>query len=261
MAKMAKKVNVLCMRWGNAYSKDYVNILYRAVCRNLSLPFRFICLTDDEAGLDKGIEPMPLPDMGLSPQHLAHGGWQKLCLFAPQLYDIEGRTLFLDIDIIIVGALDVFFRKKARLEIIREWRQIGHVLTGKHDLGGNSSVFAFDIGDQAHIYHDFMADKDKAFALYRNEQRFLVSHAQGRDYWQKGLCLSFKSDLMYPPPLNFLKAPRALPELARIIVFHGRPLPQEVVEAGWWGKGLRKGYGPILWAQDHWQSYLKNASY
>ena len=246
---------ILCMKWGRAYSADYVNILYRAVSANLSPPFRFVCLTDDPANLDSDIETLPLPNMHLSPARMQAGGWQKLCVFAPELYDIKGRVLFLDIDVIITGKLDVFFEIDAPLVMIREWPQLGHRLTFRRAFGGNSSVFAFDIGGQAQIYEHFLADRDRAFAEFRNEQRFLSAHARGLSYWPKGLCLSFKSDLMRAPPLNFLMPPRTLPPAARIVLFHGRPLPEEVVRDGWWGKGLRRGHGALDWAKKHWQAY------
>lgn len=244
---------ILCMRWGKAYKTDYVNILYKSAMRNLSQPVRFVCLTDDKEGLAQGIEVLPLPNMNLSPERLANGGWQKLCVFAPELYDIKGRLLFLDIDLIITSSLDVFFEPAAPLMIIREWRQLGHRLTGRKKLGGNSSVFAFDVGAQSQIYENFMHDKENAFASFRNEQRFLCHHARGLDFWHKGLCLSFKSDLMFYPPLNFLRNPRPLPNDARVVVFHGRPLPEEIIQEDVWGKGLRYGKGAIGWAQEHWK--------
>ncbi len=254
MAHLAM-ATVLCMKWGKAYSADYVNILYRAVSANLEQPFRFICLTDDDNGLDRSIEAYPLPDMGLTTERLKNGGWQKLCMFAPTLYQIEGRVLFLDLDIVIVGALDVFFDNSSPLTMIREWPKFWHrVLMRQDQAGGNSSVLAFDIGTQTQIYHAFMADSAAAFANFRNEQRFLAAHAQGLIYWSKGLCLSFKADLMHFPPLNFLRRPRALPSNARIVAFHGWPLPQDVCSHSW-GTGFRRGFGKVGWVQDCWLKY------
>ena len=59
-------LNILCMKWGSAYSADYVNILHRASRAHMERGFRFICLTDDPIGLDDGIEVFPVPDMGLA---------------------------------------------------------------------------------------------------------------------------------------------------------------------------------------------------
>ena len=251
-------LNILCMKWGRAYGADYVNILHRASRAHMERQFRFICLTDDPAGLDEGIEVFPVPDMGLPPERQAHGGWPKLSVFAPKLYDLEGRLLFLDVDIIITGGLDVFFEHDAGVRLIREWPQLGHILRGRRRLGGNSSVFAFEIGTQTQIYEAFMADPRAAFAGFRNEQRFLVAHAREVDYWPQGLCLSFKSDLMRPVPVNFICPPRRLPKSARVVVFHGRPLPEEVGQNYWWGHGFRRGFAPVGWVRDYWQNYLRS---
>ena len=55
-------VNVLCMKWGDYYTADYVNRLYAGVRRNLVRPFRFVCMTDDSTGFAPGIEAVPFPD-------------------------------------------------------------------------------------------------------------------------------------------------------------------------------------------------------
>ena len=55
-------VNIICMKWGTRYPSRYVNILFRSIGRHLSRPFRFVCLTDDTAGLVEGIETLPFPE-------------------------------------------------------------------------------------------------------------------------------------------------------------------------------------------------------
>lgn len=250
---MAVDKTVICMKWGRYYSNDYVNILYKSVARNISTPFRFVCLTDNGSGLADGIDILPLPDMGLSSKRMANGGWQKLCMFMPELYDVKGRVLFLDIDIIITGSLDVFFEGTSPLLIIREWRQLGHLLSFRKFVGCNSSVFVFDIGTQTQIYENFMADKEMAFNNFRNEQRFLFANARGLEFWRKGMCLSFKADLMFYPPLSFILPPKQLPLNAHIVVFHGRPLPEEIVQGRNWGRGLRRGKDVVGWAKQAWK--------
>ncbi len=258
MAAIMLRTNILCMKWGHAYGVDYVNILYRAARAHMEREFRFICLTDDRTGLDNEIEVFPVPDMGLPAERIAHGGWPKLGVFAPKLYDVEGRVLFLDVDIVVTGGLDIFFEFEGGVRLIREWPQLGHRLSRRRALGGNSSVFAFDVGTQSQIYRVFMSDQAAAFGEFRNEQRFLAAHAQGLDYWPQGLCLSFKGDLMRPVPMNFIWPPRLVPRAARVVVFHGRPLPEEVGQNYWWGRGFRRGMAPIGWVRDYWQNYRRS---
>ena len=113
-----EKVNVLTLKWGTRYGSDFVNKLYKAVTRNLTLPFRFVCFTDDSNGLDQGIESFPIPEIDLQPPE-RYLGWRKLCLFRDDL-PLEGKCLFLDLDILITGNLDVFFSYEPdKIPIIR----------------------------------------------------------------------------------------------------------------------------------------------
>ena len=59
--KLHKQNYVLCLKHGNKYSSQYVNVLYSMVKRNLTIPFKFVCLTDDPRGLDKDIQCLELP--------------------------------------------------------------------------------------------------------------------------------------------------------------------------------------------------------
>jgi hypothetical protein len=52
---------VICMNWGTAYGADYVNRLYSMVARNLTGPFRFVCLTDNEKGIRRDVHCRPCP--------------------------------------------------------------------------------------------------------------------------------------------------------------------------------------------------------
>ena len=44
--------------------------------------FKFVCLTEDAAGLDPTIISHPIPDLDLEPFHWKKGGWPKLAVFA-----------------------------------------------------------------------------------------------------------------------------------------------------------------------------------
>ena len=93
--------NVICMKWGDKYSADYVNILFNMVSRNLSIPFRFVCFTDDPQGIDEQVEVFDLPSLNL-PNNIPERGWLKLTTFSKTLGDLEGKALFLDLDLKMV---------------------------------------------------------------------------------------------------------------------------------------------------------------
>jgi len=55
------------MKKGTVYPCEYINALYDAVSVLLTLPFDFICMTDDNKGLLSEIKTRPIPS-GMMPQ-------------------------------------------------------------------------------------------------------------------------------------------------------------------------------------------------
>ena len=51
---------VVCVKYGTKYGADYVNKLYRGIERNLTLPHKFCCFTENAEGLDINIQVLPL---------------------------------------------------------------------------------------------------------------------------------------------------------------------------------------------------------
>ena len=82
--------NVICLKWGDKYGPEYVNNLYAMVERHLTVPHRFVCLTDDTAGVNPKVECKELLDSNLE------GWWNKLSMFKEEIHDLKGTVLFLD---------------------------------------------------------------------------------------------------------------------------------------------------------------------
>ena len=75
---------ILCMKWGTKYGPEYVNRLHSMVRRHLTIPHRFVCLTDNRTGLNEGIETFSIPSLEL-PAGAPERGWTKLVSFSPAL--------------------------------------------------------------------------------------------------------------------------------------------------------------------------------
>ena len=58
-------VNIICMKWGDKFPAEYVNRLYGMVARNLSIPFRFVCFTENNDGIRDEVEIQNLPELDL----------------------------------------------------------------------------------------------------------------------------------------------------------------------------------------------------
>ncbi len=261
------RVNVLCMKWGDYYTAEYVNRLYAGVKRNLHMPFRFVCVTDDASGLRQGIEAVPFPPDPKVPCGYLSRPWPnifaKLALFQDGFANLKGPTLFLDIDLLVTGALDRFFLyQPGKFCIIRNWVERRKSLFRKIPDVGNSSCFRFDAGRSNGVWEVFLKEKD----LPENMGRFLLGSQKFQTYammktgevcwWPKKWVCSFKRQLVPIFPLNKIFRPWRPPKEASIVAFHGQPdLPQAM-------EGYYLKYGrpvkphltckPTKWIAEYW---------
>lgn len=237
--------NVICVKWGTKFGPEYVNSLYNMVEKNLTIPHRFVCFTDNAEGINPNVEIRPLPF--LNDEGLPEKAWKKLGLFTAPLADLQGRALFLDLDIVIRDNIDEFFEVEGDFVIIKDW-------DFEKDIIGNSSVFRFNVGKYPDIIENFYKEGKDIRKRYKNEQAFLSyqMHEKGiLSYWDKKWCVSFKRNCLRKFPMNFFKEPID-PVESKIIVFHGRPNPEQAYE-GFCGKGGLRYVKPTKWLDKYWE--------
>jgi hypothetical protein len=242
---------ILCMKWGVKYGPEYVNRLYAMVRAHLKGDFRFVCMTDDPSGIRSEALCIPIPHLNL---HLKpgqrDGAWKKLTTFEADLQGLRGTALFLDVDVVIVGALDEFFTHPGQFLIIRDYQRFWR---SRKRIVGNSSVYRFELGAHSDVLAYFRAHIDELTRKYRNEQEFLSHflHAQGKlSYWPKEWCPSFKYHSIPRWPTNYWKAP-VIPPGARIVIFHGEVNPPDAI-AGKRNKTLAY-MRPAPWVISAWR--------
>ena len=257
---MTQPVLILTMKWGTLYGAEDVNRLYRQVRRHLARPHRFICFTDDAAGLAPGVEALPLPELGLPPGH-GDTRWRKLALFRHDLGSFAGMTaLFLDLDLVVVDDLAPFFDLPGEFLIIRDddlfrAKPLRRINPGRdrflHSVG-NSSVFRYEVGAYPEVLEAYLADPAAVAARYEHEQQFLSAQLLERgvmQYWPQGMCVSFKNDCVPRNLRSYFRNP-ALPAGARIVLFAGAPKMADVF-SGQGGKWYRR-IGNIDWLRRAW---------
>ncbi len=246
---------ILTMKWGTLYGADYVNVLYNATRKFLDHPFRFICMTDDASGIVDGVEIMPIPEMDLGEGRFAFGGWPKLAVFKQDLFGLEGRALFVDLDTVIVGDMKPMLEAEGGVVLIREWKRFVDYFRPRR-VNGMTSIFAFTLGEQTQIYDKFMENPDYAFENYRSEQRWVTDTATDMRFWGPKQVVSFKRDLLAPPLLNRFIPPKAPEPETTMVAFHGVPRPIDVVPDNNkpWGKWSRWGRGAVPFVRDFWIS-------
>lgn len=248
-------VNIVCLKWGDVYSPEYVNNLYSMVQRHLNLPFRFICFTENSESIRHEVEIFPLPEFQEPPWEYARycQAWRKLALFKSGLADMRGKVLFLDLDVVIMANIDCFFGYSDKLSIVENWYQPGQLV-------GQASVICFTAGQEEQLLTHYVTDPIRVLQKFRTEQAYITGHlGQGNfEFFPPEWCVSFKKHCMPSGILRFFSAKVSEPKNAKIVVFHGRPNPPDAIK-GLWGKKLpwyKKWYKrvqPSPWVAEHWK--------
>ena len=231
-----QRVNVVCIKWGNKYGPDYVNRLHRMVSMHLTLPHRFVCITEDPSGINSTVECLPMLDDSLEKQY------NKISLFKPDIHGIQGKVLFLDLDVVITGSLDELFEFDAPLNIIA-----GYAKRNK-ETDYNSSVFLFRAGALPGIWHEFQKNRASLLEELPGDQAWITRATKSLGtpvtVWPSGWMVSFKKHCDSARQQRFGRIGRVLglgldnkpakvPEGAKIVVFHGKPDPVDVVDGPW----------------------------
>ena len=237
-------VNIICMKWGDKFPPEYVNRLYGMVERNLSNKFRFVCFTENSNGIRDEVEIQDLPELDLPPD-APERGWRKLTVFREGFGGLEGKTLFLDLDVVIVGALDDFFTLPGDF-------LIAHDKKNPKKVEGNSSVFRFEIGKYSEILEYFEKNSELVKSEVRHEQAYLSReiHKLGKlEYWPDEWVPSFKYRCCPSWIMSWFEAP-SIPKDARVILFHGLPNPPEAItgRSGKWYRHIQ----PSPWIREYW---------
>ncbi len=215
----ATMLNVVCVKVGPLYGADYVNKLYAMVARNLDpgTEGQFFCFTDDDTGLHPNIHVEDVPAYVSN-----RGWWAKLYLFAPGLFGSGDRVLYLDLDTVIVGALDTICRyepPEGRLLILRDYYRAD---------GLQASAMMWRGGFGAEIWQSWnRAGRPEDFV--EKDQGWIESMVPDPIILQEQFPGAFVSYKVHCHPFP--------PEEAVIVDFHGEPKPHNCgrswVEAMW----------------------------
>jgi len=248
-------VNVVCMKWGSKYGPDYVNRLYNMTRRHLSLPFHFYCITDDDAYLNQEIKTRDINLIDFPKG--GRGPWRKVIMFKQHLYDIRGKILFLDLDLVIINSLDKFFTFSDQFSVRHEFDR-----RKSKDNFGNTSAYVFESGSCPEVFDNYLANPEKWHKMYGTAEQEYVTRSlfssNKLQFLPNEWIISFKEDCLPKWPLRFFKTP-TLPSEASIVAFHGRPHPEDARDGKWPLDGkspLKRLYKftlPCPWIEENWK--------
>lgn len=228
---MPEPVKIICLKWGTKYPAEYVNRLYRMVNKHLTIPFEFYCITENTEGLYPEVNVLDLIlEEGLK------GWWYKLQLFKLDFYGLSGQAMFLDLDVVITDNINSLFEVNPNEFVIIKDLQAGKIY--------NSSVFKLMLGTQTHVWDSFMQDKENIISRMHGDQDWISENVNDAKIWPKGWVVSFKKECNSRDKHSWGSIGRLLrskgyclpkgnaipPEEAKIVYFHGKPDPDDVVD-------------------------------
>ena len=182
---MSKDRVIICMKWGTLYGPEYVNVLYNACRENIEGDFKFVCLTDDNTGIQDQVMCHPIPDLGLSEANWKKGGWPKLAVFKEDFFGLTGTALFIDLDMVITGPLDAFFEHKpgkiVDVDNGRNWKFGGD----SEPREAGTMIFKFDLQKHSDILTTFLDDVDGAVKRTRIEKHTYKTFIQTLSFGPK----------------------------------------------------------------------------
>jgi len=226
-----RKMNnfIFCIKWGDRYPPKYVNSLFSMVRRNLSLPHRFICFTENPKGIDPEVEVLPLPDLSVDVPTNVPGKWRKIALWQKELYGLNGVALFIDLDTVIVGSIDEFFEFGNPDDVVltKNWLKPFRKL-------GQTTLFRYPVGRNPSFYDDFVKDSQNVAIRFQYEQHYITHKLENRlCFWPSSWVKHYRYHCLGNNyPLRYFRSAR-LPSKAKIIAFPGVPNPEEAQLGVW----------------------------
>lgn len=165
--------NVIVVKWGDKFSAEHVNRLYRMAKLNLTLPFNFYCHTEDPTDIYSEVNIIPL-DESLPLEKW----WWKLTLFKEN--NLSGINLYLDLDVVIQNNIDHLFDKAVKNKITlifndEDWTEnILYNVDPKTAPEYNSSIMLWHNNENTEIYNKFSNNIDLYQRLYLGIDRFFT---------------------------------------------------------------------------------------
>tara|TARA_B100000282_G_C31714493_1_gene482822 strand:- start:105 stop:998 length:894 start_codon:yes stop_codon:yes gene_type:complete len=235
-----RKNYIVCLKHGIKYGSQYVNNLYSMVQRHCTLPFEFVCFTDDIREINPAIKTISLKHIGV------YGWWYKPIFFDKNL-PLDGNILYFDLDIVIHKNIDnLFTYNPGKFLICRDFNR-----SIRHDWNRmNSSVFRLVSGSLPFVFDEFMENAPMNMRRHHGDQDWIYEMLKDRKnlwmFWPDEWIQSYKWEMRDRSQLdringirNFkVKADPIIHPLCNVAVFHGEPHPHQVEDD---------------WVKDNWK--------
>lgn len=225
-ATLQNNRTIICLKWGEKYPAHYVNVLYSMCQRRSTLPFDFVCLTENPKGLNQNIKIKPLPRVNLQ------GWWYKPYVFSQDL-ELKGDVLFLDLDVVVFENIDKLWSyNPGGFTIIRDFTRHMNPAWQKF----NSSVFRFTAENYHWLWDHFVKNYRTIVPKNHGDQDYLYTMLKDRArHWPDEWIRSYKWEMRDKSDLSVINGkrnfaqdkPPRIEQNSCIAVFHGDPNPAD----------------------------------
>lgn len=237
-------ISVVCWLWPGPdprrqYSPKHVNVLQRMLARTLSIPHRFICVSDELEGFSDNVEVIETPiNARIVGQFASPEGprfpacYRRLWNFSPDAAPVLGeRILAIDIDLIVLQDLAPILARDEDFVGVRPLMKWGN----PHRVAGG--MYLLRTASRPDVWHRFhhapLASITAARAAgFRGSDQAWLSHClgEGAAVWNGTAGLYSIRDLR--------EGKLPVPPDARLVQFNGPTKP--------WDSGL-------AWVKAHWR--------
>ena len=198
------------------FCSAHVNVLRSMVARCYPHPHRFVCITDDPAGLSPDVEVAALWDDhgGLANPHGAAypSCYRRLKLFSPEIGQLLGeRFVMLDLDCVLTGDVSALWNRTEDIVLTRGFNPTTHY---------NGSMMLMGAGARPEVWGRFDPATSPAEAL--------AAKQFGSDQGWISYCLGpgeakwSEADGVYSFAYSRPPVGARLPREAKIVFFNGK---------------------------------------
>ncbi len=217
-------INIVCIKHEKSTNPAAVNRLYSMILANISKPFNFYCITNDQSGLRSEIICRHIPTIRLPKKYGTE--WVKMSLFHQNMSKISGRTLYLDLNVVITGLLDDLFEIESS-----KFMHLNNCF-----LYNPSEPIYFEM---FRVFEQKSAEICQKFTNPMNYIDMYLGNKLKSSPMPDGLIINFVSDCKRNFPLNLFLKPRQ-PRDAKIIYFSHHEIDKQANKINWIKKFYKK---------------------
>lgn len=255
------QLTVVCHQWREGYREylpEYVNVARRMFARNLKIPHRFVCITNETAGFDREVEIMRPTDeaMRLAKLQSPEGErfpscYRRLWLWSEEAKVLGPRIFATDLDFVITGDITEMC---TRPESFVGWRP--------HTDWGNPARFAgacflLTTGAHTRVWEEFVADPMKAIKRardtgYRGSDQAWISYCMhDQAFWPQHLIAEPERFISFVPKKTFPRG-KWQPHKHRIEDRFAQP-PEGALILQLCGQIKPWDLKNVAWVKEHWR--------